>query len=147
MGMTIRQRCIPQKIGEVGIPMIFSEPSKSNVKYDAAFVNLQNNTACGVEFHNAKSILTNQKGIGFTMPGNTNVYEIQSSNGVEGQLYTALSLEFDDFTKKAIEPYKFKAGYVYDLIVTETNGTYQYDIHETGQKTLIGDMRIELLFE
>lgn len=142
-----RQRCIPQKIGEVGIPMIFSEPSKSNVKYDAAFVNLQNNTGCGVEFHNAKSILTNQKGIGFTIPGNTNVYEIQSSNGVEGQLYTALSLEFDDFTKKAIVPYKFKAGYVYDLIVTETNGTYQYDIHETGQKTLIGDMRIELLFE
>ena len=142
-----KQRAIPQKIGEVGIPMRFSEPSKSNVKYDAAFVNLQNDTSCDVEFHNAKQTLQNQRGHRFTSFGHTDVYELQATNGVDGQLYTALLLEFDDFTKKAIDPYKFKAGYVYDLIVTQTNGMYQYDIHETGQKTLIGDMRIELLFE
>ena len=141
------QRLIPQKVGEVAAPMRFSEPSKSSVKYDAAFVTLQNDTSCGVEFHNAKNILTNQKGIRFTLSGHTDVYEIQATNEEDGQLYTALSLEFEGLTKKTISPYTFKAGYKYTLIVTQVNGTYQYDIHETGKKTLIEDMRIELLFE
>ena len=142
-----RQRVIPQKVGAVAVPMRFSEPSKSSVKYDAAFVSLQNDTSCGVEFHNAKQTLQNQKGRHFTLSGHTDVYEIQTANEEDGQLYTALSLEFDDFTKKTISSYKFKAGYKYTLIVTQVNGTYQYDIHETGKKTLIEDMRIELLFE
>ena len=141
------QRVIPQKVGAVAAPMRFSEPSKSSVKYDAAFVSLQNDTSCGVEFHNAKQTLQNQKGRHFTLSGHTDVYEIQAANEEDGQLYTALSLEFDDFTKKTISPYKFKAGYKYTLIVTQVNGTYQYDIHETGKKTLIEDMWIELLFE
>ena len=141
------QRLIPQKVGEVAAPMRFSEPSKSSVKYDAAFVTLQNDTSCGVEFHNAKNILTNQKGTRFTLSGHTDVYEIQAANEEDGQLYTALSLEFEGLTKKTISPYTFKAGYKYTLIVTQVNGTYQYDIHETGKKTLIEDMRIELLFE
>jgi len=141
------QRVIPQKVGAIAVPMRFSEPSKSSVKYDAAFVSLQNDTSCGVEFHNAKQTLQNQKGRHFTLSGHTDVYEIQTANEEDGQLYTALSLEFDDFTKKTISPYTFKAGYKYTLIVTQVNGTYQYDIHETGKKTLIEDMRIELLFE
>ena len=141
------QRLIPQKVGEVTAQMRFSEPSKSSVKYDVAFVSLQNDTSCGVEFHNAKNILTNQKGSRFTLSGHTDVYELQATNEGDGQFYSALSLEFDDFTKKTISPYTFKAGYKYTLIVTQVNGTYQYDIHETGKKTLIEDMRIELLFE
>lgn len=108
---------------------------------------MQNDTNTGVVFNNGETILKNQKGIRFTSSGTTDVYEIQSSNGGEGQLYTALNFEFDDFTRKTISPYKFKAGYKYDVIVTQMNGNYQYDIREVGQKSLIEDSRVQLFME
>ena len=91
--------------------------------------------------------MRNQKGNRFTPSGRTDVYEIQSTNGEGGQTYTALTFEFDDFTKKTINPYTFKPGYKYEVIVTQMNGNYQYDIREAGQKSLIEDARIQLFGE
>jgi len=141
------QRVIPQKVGAVAAPMRFSEPSKSDVKYDVAFVSLQNDTSRDVEFHNARRTLQNQRESRFTPSGHTDVYELQATNEGDGQVYTALFLEFEDFTEKTISPYKFKAGYKYALVVTQVDGAYHYDIHETGKKTLVEDMRMDLLFE
>ncbi len=146
-GKTDRRREVPRSPKENLTPMRFQGPSKSSIGYDVAFINLQNDTNTGVVFNNGETILKNQKGIRFTSSGTTDVYEIQSSNGGEGQLYTALNFEFDDFTRKTISPYKFKAGYKYDVIVTQMNGNYQYDIREVGQKSLIEDSRVQLFME
>ena len=146
-GKTDRRRAVPKSAKENLTPLRFQGPSKSSIGYDVAFINLQNDTNTGLVFNNAETILKNQKGIRFTDSGTTDVYEIQSANGEEGQLYTALTFEFDDFTRKTISPYKFKAGYKYDVIVTQMNGNYQYDIREVGQKSLIEDARIQLFGE
>lgn len=146
-GKADRKRAYPKTPKENLSPIRFQGPSKSNIGYDVAFINLQNDTNTGLVFNNGETILKNQKGIRFTDSGTIDVYEIQSSNGGEGQLYTALTFEFDDFTRKTISPYKFKAGYKYDVIVTQMNGNYQYDIREVGQKSLVEDARIELFME
>ena len=146
-GKTDRRRSYPKTPKENLTPIRFQGPSKSNIGYDVAFINLQNDTNTGLVFNNAETILKNQKGIRFTDSGTTDVYEIQSTNGDEGQLYTALTFEFDDYTRKTISPYKFKAGYKYNVVVTQMNGNYQYDIREVGQKSLVEDARIQLFGE
>jgi len=146
-GKTDRKRALPEKVGGDLTPIRFVGPSKSSIGYDVAFISLQNDTGAGIEFRNAETTLRNQKGNRFTPSGRTDVYEIQSTNGEGGQTYTALTFEFDDFTKKTINPYTFKPGYKYEVIVTQMNGNYQYDIREAGQKSLIEDARIQLFGE
>lgn len=146
-GKTDRRRAVPKNPKENLTPIRFQGPSQSSVGYDVAFINLQNDTNTGIVFNNAETILKNQKGIRFTDSGTTDVYEIQSTNGDEGQLYTALTFEFDNFTRKTISPYKFKAGYKYDVIVTQMNGNYQYDIREVGKKSFVENAKIQLFNE
>ena len=146
-GKTDRRRAIPRPVGSQVTPLRFAGPSKSMIGYDVAFLNLQNDTGVSLEFRNAETVLKNQKGNRFTHSGRSDVYEIPASNGEAGQLYTALTFEFDDYTKKSISPYKFKPGYKYDVIVTQTNGNYQYDIREVGEKSLVEDARIQLFGE
>ena len=83
----------------------------------------------------------------FTPSGRLDVYEIPAANGDAGQTYSALTFEFDNFDKKTINPYKFKAGYKYDVTVTQMNGNYQYDIREVGQKSVVEDSRVQLFME
>lgn len=142
-----RRRAVPDVVGGDLTPLRFQGPSSSNIGYDVAFLNLQNDTSTGIEFRNAETVLKNQKGNRFTHSGRSDVYEIPASNGEAGQLYTALTFEFDNFTKKTISSYKFKAGYKYDVIVTQINGNYQYDIREVGQKSLVEDAKIQLFME
>lgn len=146
-GKTDRKRAYPEKIGGDLTPIRFTGPSKSSIGYDVAFISLQNDTNAGIEFRNAETTLRNQKGIRFTPSGRTDVYEIQSTNGEGGQTYTALTFEFDDFTKKTISPYTFKPGYKYEVIVTQMNGNYQYDIREVGQKSFAENAKIDLFME
>ena len=146
-GKKDRKRAIPENVGENLTPIRFTGPSKTSIGYDVAFINLQNDTGAGIEFRNAETTLRNQKGNRLTQSGRTDVYEIPAANGEAGQLYTALTFEFDDFTKKTISQYTFKAGYKYDVHVTQMNGNYQYDIREVGQKSLIEDSRIQLFME
>ena len=146
-GKSDRKRAYPERVGGDITPMRFEGPSKSSVGYDVAFISLQNDTHSGLEFRNGDTTLNNQKGIRFTPSGRTDVYEIQSTNGESGQTYTGLQLEFDNFTKKSIERYTFLPGYKYELIITDMNGNYQYDIREVGQKSLVEDARIQLFNE
>ncbi len=146
-GKSDRKRAYPERVGGDITPMRFEGPSKSSVGYDVAFISLQNDTHSGLEFRNGETTLKNQKGIRFTPSGRTDVYEIQSTNGESGQTYTGLQLEFDNFTKKSIERYTFLPGYKYELIITDMNGNYQYDIREVGQKSLVEDARIQLFNE
>ncbi len=142
-----RRRVLPVEVGSEEYPVRFSTSFRVNIGYDAAFVRLQNDTNIGVVFHNAARSLKNQRELRFTSSGTTDIYEIQSSDDREGQLYTALGFEFDDFRRITMSPYKFKAGYKYDVIITQLNGNYQYDIRETGQKSLDEYGMMELLFE
>ncbi|MGP1458158.1 MAG: hypothetical protein ACTTKL_02475 [Treponema sp.] len=146
-GKADRKRAIPEKVGENLTPMRFTGPSASNIGYDVAFINLQNDTSSSIEFRNAETTLKNQKGLRLTPSGRLDVYEIPAANGNAGQTYSALTFEFDNFDKKTINPYKFKAGYKYDVIVTQMNGNYQYDIREVGQKSLVEDSRVQLFME
>ena len=142
-----RRRMLPVEVGSEEYPILFSGPLGVRASYDVAFINLQNNTNTGVVFTNGETILKNQKGIRFTPSGRSDVYEIPFANGDAEQTYSALSFEFDDFRRISMSPYKFKAGYKYDVIVTQVNGNYQYDIREAGQKSFMEDARISLLFE
>lgn len=146
-GKTDRRRAIPRPVGETVTPMRFTGPSKAMVGYDVAFITLQNDTNVSLEFRNAETVLKNQKGWRLTESGHIDVYEIASTNGEAGQLYSALTFEFDDYTKKTMNPYKFKPGFKYDVVVTNANGNYQYDIREVGQKSLVEDARIQLFME
>ena len=143
-----RRRAIPDVVGADHLTTLrFEGPSSSSVGYDVAFLNLQNDTHTGIEFRNAEAALKNQKGNRFTPSGRSDVYELPASNREAGQLYTALTFEFDNFSKTTINSYKFKAGYKYDVIVTEMNGNYQYDIREVGEKSFTEGKRIELFME
>lgn len=146
-GKTDRRREVPRSPGEDMTPMRFEEPSSSNIGYDVAFITVQNDTHSGIVFQNAGTILKNQKGIRFTSSGKHDVYEISAENGSAGHKYTALEVEFDDFSRKRIEPITFVPGYKYDLIIMDMNGTYEYDIREVGKKSLVEDSRIELFME
>ncbi len=146
-GKSDRRRAVPEAIGNEITPMRFQGPSKSSIGYDVAFISLQNDTHSGLEFRNGETTLKNQKGIRFTASGRTDVYEIQSTNGESGQTYSGLEIEFDNFQKKSITAFTFKPGYKYELVVTDTNGNYQYAIREVGQKYLVDDARIELFNE
>ena len=142
-GKTDRKRAYPEPVGGNITPMRFQGPSKGSVGYDVAFISLQNDTHAGLEFRNAETTLKNQKGIRFTPSGRTDVYEIPSELGESGQTYTGLELEFDNFMKKST----FRPGYKYELIVTDIEGNYQYDIREVGKKSLAEDARIHLFNE
>lgn len=146
-GKTDRKRAVPERTGGTITPIRFTGPSASSIGYDVAFINLQNDTTSGIEFRNANTILKDQKGIGFTASGRQAVYEVTSTNGEAGQLYSALTMVFDDFTEKTIAAQKFKPGYKYELVVTTMNGNYQYDIREVGKKSLVEDARIQLFME
>ena len=146
-GKTDRKRTRPQPVGGKITPIRFEGPSAGSVGYDVAFIHLENNTESSIEFRNAGEILADQKGERGTLSGGNSTYEIASLNGDGGQMYTALTMEFDDFTKKTVKPMKFLPGYVYELHVTGMDGNYNYDIEEKGRRSLTSDSRISLFGE
>ena len=144
-----RRRVNPQPDGKDAYLKPFEGPSVSTgIVYHVAFINVQNDTNSGIVFQNGPNPLKNQNGIQFTPGGKPNdVYEIPSENGDSGQKYTGLSIEFDNFSKMAIAPTTFMPGYKYELVITEMNGNYEYDIREVGKKSLVEDSRIQLFME
>ncbi len=146
-GKTDRKRAIPEPAGGNITPMRFKGPSNGNIGYDVAFISIQNDTHDGLEFRNVETTLKNQKGVAFTPSGRSDVYEIQCSNGESGQTYTGLTLEFDNFTTKTISKYTFLPGYKYEILVTDMDGNYEYDIREVGKKSITEDARIHLFNE
>ena len=129
------------------IEVPFDEPKQSNISYSIAFLTIQNDTTAGMEFRNSRTILQNQRGSRFTAPGQSDVYELDTGNGNEGKIYTALMCTFNKYSEKRINDYKFKPGFMYNMIWTNKNGNYQYDIQEVGLKSLAEDAKIELFME
>lgn len=144
-----RRRVVPQPDGNDAYLDPFKGPSVSTgIGYKVAFINIQNDTNSGIVFLNGPNPLKNQKGSRFTPGGKPNdVYEIPSENGDSGQTYTGLKVEFDNFSKMAIAPTTFMPGYKYELVITDMNGNYEYDIREVGKKSLVEDSRIQLFME
>lgn len=129
------------------IDVPFDEPKHSSISYSIAFLTIQNDTTAGMEFRNSRTILQNQRGSRFTAPGQSDVYELDTGNGNEGKIYTALMCAFNKHSEKRINDYKFKPGFMYNMIWTNKNGNYQYDIQEVGLKSLAEDAKIELFME
>jgi len=146
-GKEDRKRAIPKPAGSKLIPLRFGGPEKPIKGYDVAFINLKNDTSSAVTFYNAEEMLKNQNGWRLTESGQIEVFEIASMDGEEGQMYTALEFEFDNYTRKRVNPYKFKPGFKYTITVTQMNGNYQYDIKETGQKSLVENNEIKIVME
>lgn len=146
-GKADRKRADPEAMGGDITPMRFAGPNASSVGYSVAFITLQNSTGSAIEFRNGETNLKNQKGRRNTMSGRIDVYELASLNGETGQTYAGLSCEFDNGSKMTISSQKFLPGYKYELILTEMNGNYQYDIREVGKKSLVEDARIQLFNE
>ena len=107
------QRVSPKPLGGDSVPICFVGPAEPNIKYDVAFVSLQNGADTDLIFNNGVSALKNQKGRGYTDVGRTDVYEIPVENNSGEQLYGALSLVFDDSPQMSISPYKFTRNSVF----------------------------------
>lgn len=145
-----RDRAIPKPFGGTDVSRLeFGGPSKPIQGYSSAFISLQNDTKSYIEFRNAGDPLANEKGWFGTEKGRTDVYNIESTDGDGGQTYTALQFEFNNGQIITISPHKFKPGYKYRAIVTELNGSYQYNLTEIGKKSILDDAnsRIELFME
>lgn len=132
--------------GSVLTPVTFYEPNKNNLSYNVAFVTLRNDTKAGLMFKSANTIMKNDRGRRFTPSGRADVYQVDAERP-NGSTYTQLSCEFNGATETVIQPFTFKPGYKYEIIATGMNGTYEYDIREIGQKSLVEDARIQLFNE
>lgn len=128
-------------------PVVFDEPKNNNLSYSLAFITIQNDTKAGFEFRNSRTSLSNQRGRRFTAPGRSDVYEIETGKGKDGRLYTALTGVFNEYKEMTLEAYRFLPGYMYDIILTDRNGKYEYDIREVGKKNLVEDAKIQLFNE
>ena len=62
-------------------------------------------------------------------------------------MYTALTCAFNEYTERSVGNYKFRPGYVYEMVWTDKDGSYQYDIREVGQKSFVENAKIELFME
>lgn len=137
----------PDPIGGDFTPVVFDSPKNHNLSYSLAFLTIRNDTKAGMEFRNSRTSLPNQRGRRFTAPGRSDVYELDTGIDKEGRMYTALACAFNEYTEMSINGYKFRPGYMYEMILTDKDGNYQYDIREVGQKSLVEDARIELFME
>ena len=143
-----RDRAFPVPFGSTEVDrMEFGGPKKPITGYSSAFISLQNDTKSLIEFRNAGNPLANQKGKFGTGKGRIDIYDIESTDGDEGQTYTALQFEFNNGTIINMSPTKFKPGYKYKVIVTEMNGSYQYNLTEIGKKSLVEGASINLFDE
>ena len=137
----------PDPVGTHLTPVIFDEPKNNNLSYSLAFITIQNDTKAGFEFRNSRTSLPNQRGRRFTAPGRSDVYEIETGKGKDGRLYTALTCVFNEYKEMTLEAYQFLPGYMYDIVLTDRDGKYEYDIREVGKKSFVENAKIQLFNE
>jgi hypothetical protein len=145
---TDRYKAIPMSDGYY--PLGFNGPSDtSNIQYNYAFLRIRNNTNEGLSFKYGEMMLADQKGRRHIASGELQTFELSSLSGDLGQIYSNLNVEFDN-TKNSfpIKPsISVKSGVVYELVVSEQNGAYGWEIKEVGFKERVEDMTMSLLFE
>jgi hypothetical protein len=138
-----RQRRIPGT--DTVNPMVFGGPkSTSDIAYLVAFLRMNNSTNESLNFMNGTTWLADQKGRRLVESGQLATFEIPAESGDAGQLYTNLNMEFDSTKTLRLNSLSVKPGVVYDLIISDENGNYAYDIRETAYRDRLEDMRMSL---
>jgi hypothetical protein len=138
-----RQRRIPNT--ESVNPMVFNGPKDtSSISYLVAFLRMKNDTNESLNFMDGTTWLPDQKGRRLVESGQLATFELAAMSGDAGQLYTNLNMEFDSTKTLRINQLSAKPGVVYDLVISEQNGNYAYDIRETAYKDKLEDLRMSL---
>jgi hypothetical protein len=142
------RRFEPQAAGINVAVISFEGPGNTGaIQYNVAFIRLQNDTPGLINFQTAKgNYRKNDRGTTSTMGGQSDTYQIASDSGANGRLYSGLTIEHDAGFMP-IQPYTFRPGYIYEVLVTLMNGTLQYDIKTAGSKSKIDDARVNLFME
>lgn len=126
-------------------PIVFSGPSDtSDIAYQVGFFRVKNDVSEGFNLMDGTEWLADQKGRRFVASGQLQTFELAALSGDAGQLYTNLNLEFDSTKTLRFNRLSIKPGIVYDVSVTDQNGSYVYDIQETAYKDKLEDMRVSL---
>jgi hypothetical protein len=126
-------------------PMVFSGPGDtSDIAYQVGFFRIKNDVSEGFNLMDGTAWLADQKGRRFVASSQMQTFELAALSGNAGQLYTSLSLEFDSTKILRFNPVSIRPGIVYDVSITDRNGSYVYDIRETAYKDKLEDMRVSL---
>jgi hypothetical protein len=126
-------------------PMVFSGPrDTSDIAYQLGFFRVKNDTSESFNLMDGTEWLADQKGRRLVASGQMQTFELPALSGDAGQLYTNLNLEFDSTKTLRLNRVSIKPGVVYDVSITEQNGSYVYDIRETAYKDKLEDMRVSL---
>jgi hypothetical protein len=126
-------------------PMVFAGPKNtSDISYLVAFVRMKNDTGESLNFMDGTTWLPDQKGRRLVESGQFTTFELAAMSGEAGQLYTNLNMEFDSTKTLRVNRLSVRPGVVYDLIISEQNGNYAYDIRETAYKDKLEDLQMSL---
>jgi hypothetical protein len=128
-------------------PMEFLGPSDtSSISYLVGFLRISNFTKHSLNPKNGGTWLFDQKGMPLVEGGQIQTFELPSLSGEQGQPYTGLELEFDQWPEMKISRVDIRPGWVYDLIVSDSNGRPAYDIRMTEKKDYLENMQMNLFF-
>lgn len=142
-GFESRQRRIPSQ--EVN-PMVFAGPKDTlAIGYMVAFLRVKNDTNESFNFNDGTTWLKDQKGRRLVESSPyPSTFEMPSASGAAGQMYTNLRMEFDSGKEVKLNAISILPGVVYDILVSERNGNFVYDIRETATKDKLEDMQMTL---
>jgi hypothetical protein len=125
--------------------MVFAVPTDtSDIGYQLGFLRLKNDTSESLNFMDGTTWLADQKGRRLVESGQFSTFELAAMSADQGQLYTNLNMEFDSTQILRVNNLSIKPGVVYDMVITNANGNYAYDVRETEYKDKLEDMRISL---
>jgi hypothetical protein len=109
--------------------------SPGGKQYNIAFIKLQNDTSGLLNLQPAEGMyLKNIRGSRSTREGDTDTYEIAADTGDTGKTYTNLGVEHDNGYFKFTPPQTVIPGHIYNVIVTNMSGNYEYVWQPLGKK-------------
>jgi hypothetical protein len=141
------KRFEPEPMGPDVREITFTGPGSGGPQFNVAFIKFQNDTDGLLNFMTAEgNYKKNERGSTSTSPGRTDTYQIDSGSSTSGKTYTALTIKTDSGYVN-LNPLTVIPGYVYEMVVTKMNGTYQYDIKQGEQKSIAENIRFDLFGE
>ncbi|GHV90484.1 hypothetical protein AGMMS50268_09870 [Spirochaetia bacterium] len=141
------KRFEPEPAGTDVREITFTGPSSGGPQYNVAFIRLQNDTDSLLNFMTAEgNYKKNDRGTVNTSPGRTDTYQIDSSNAAAGRMYTAAGIRSDSGFSP-IGRIDVLPGHIYELVVTNMNGTYQAAFNDVGIKSIVDSIRVDLFGE
>jgi hypothetical protein len=141
------KRFEPEPMGPDVREITFTGPGSGGPQFNIGFIKFQNDTDELLNFMTAEgNYKKNERGSTSTSPGRTDTYQIDSGSSSTGRTYTALTIKTDS-GYVSLNPLTVKPGYVYNMVVTKMNGTFQYDVREGEQKNIAENIRFDLFGE